>query len=186
MLVAKKTKDNNIAEHVLYMFQIEDLIRANNFDLDTISNTILKPQIKDKKLYDDYKNWYKNLIKKMKQEGVEENGHLSDINEILMELLMLHDTLLNILKDKKYAKAFEKALPALKDFQQKSNSSNINIIEVAFNALYSKLILGLKGQKFTPATEEAFKSISNLVAHLAAFYKKMKSGDLVPNQFNLN
>jgi len=186
MLVAEKTKESNIAEHVLYMFQIEDLIRANNFDLDTIINTILAPQIKDEKLLESYQNWYKDLIKKMKSEGVKDTGHTSDINEILMELLMLHDTLLNILKDKKYAEVYEKSLPALKDFQQKSNGANINIIEVAFNALYSKLILNLKGQKFTPATEDAFKSISNLVAHLAAYYKKMKNGELVPNEFNLN
>lgn len=186
MQVALKTKESNIAEHVLYMFQIEDLIRANNFDLDTITNTILAPQIKDEKLLESYENWYKGLIKKMKSEGAKENGHISDINEILMELLMLHDTLLNILKDKKYAEVYEKALPALKDFQLKSNGANINIIEVAFNALYSKLILSLKGQKFTTATEDAFKSISNLVAHLAAYYKKMKNGELVPNEFNLN
>ena len=94
---------------------------------------------------------------------------------------MLHDTLLNVLKDKKYAMVYEKALPALKDFQQKSNSGNLNIIEVGFNALYSKMILNLKGQKFTPATEEAFKTISDLLAHLAAYYKKMKNGDLFPN-----
>ena len=186
MQVAQKTLKNNIAEHVLYMFQIEDLIRANNFDIDTITNTILAPQIKDEKLLKSYQDWYKDLIKRMKREGVTEKGHLSEINEVLMELLMLHDTLLNILKEKKYAEVYEKALPALKDFQQKSNSANINIIEAAFNALYSKIILGLKGQKFTPATEEAFKSISNLVAHLAAYYKKMKDGKLVPNEFNLN
>ncbi len=181
MQIAKKTLENNIAEHVLYMFQIEDLIRANSLDLETISNTLLKPQIKEDKLLSEYENWYKNLIKRMKIEGVKEKGHLSEINEILMELLMLHDTLLNVLKDKKYAMVYEKALPALKDFQQKSNSGNLNIIEVGFNALYSKMILNLKGQKFTPATEEAFKTISDLLAHLAAYYKKMKNGDLFPN-----
>lgn len=186
MQVAQKTKETNISEHIIYMFQIEDLIRANNLDIETITTTILKPQINNETLLGQYVDWYKNLIKRFKIEGIKEKGHLSEINEILMELLMLHNTLLNVLNEKKYAVVFEKALPALKDFQQKSNSSNLNIIEVGYNALYSKIILTLKGQKFTPATEEAFKTISDLLGHLAAYYKKMKNGELSPTEIPLN
>jgi len=178
VLIASKTKSSNISEHIIYMFQIEDLIRANKLDLATITTTILAPQIKDEKLLNDYIAWYKELIKRMKIEGTIQKGHSSDVEEILMELLMLHDTLLNVLNNKKYKVVYEKALPALKDFQQKSNHSNINIIESGYNALYSKIILNLKGQKFTDATEEAFKSISELLGHLAAYYKKMKNGEL--------
>ena len=178
MQIAKKTKESNIAEHVIYMFQIEDLIRANNLDVNTIVDTILAPQIKDKALLEEYTNWYKQLIKRMKIEGKKEKGHLTEIDEILMELLMLHDTLINVVSNKKYKIVFEKALPALKDFQHKSTNSNINLIEVGFNALYSKVILNLKGQEFTESTQAAFKSIAELIGTLAAFYAKMKSGDI--------
>lgn len=178
MQIAKKTKESNIAEHVIYMFQIEDLIRANNLDINVIVETILAPQIKDEVILGQYTNWYKELIKRMKIEGKQEKGHLTEIDEILMELLMLHDTLINVVDNKKYKVVFEKALPSLKDFQQKSNHSNINLIEVGFNALYSKVILNLKGQKFTESTETAFKSISLLIGTLAAYYSKMKSGDM--------
>lgn len=178
MLIAKKTKENNIAEHVIYMFQIEDLIRANNLDLDSIINGIIAPQISDEALLKEYTVWYAGLIKQMKSEGIEKQGHLSDINEIIMELLMLHNTMLNVLNDKGYKERFEKALPALKDFQAKSNSANINIVEVGVNALYSKMILKLKGQKFTASTEEAFTHISQMIGYLAIYYKKMRNGDL--------
>jgi hypothetical protein len=178
MLIARKTKETNIAEHVIYMFQIEDLIRANNLDLETIMNVIIAPQIQDEDLLSQYEEWYKGLIKQMKNEGIEKEGHLSEINEIIMELLMLHNTLLNVLNDEKYKQKFESALPAIKDFQQKSNSSNINMVEVAFNALYTKMILKLKGQSFSASTEEAFNQISQLLGYLAIYYKKMKSGEL--------
>ena len=178
MKIAQQTKENNIAEHVIYMFQIEDLIRANQFDLDTIVNHILSPQIQDEKTLNDYKNWYSDLIKRMKSEAITKQGHLSEINEIMMELLMLHNTLLNIIKDPKYLKAFENALPSLKDFQQKSNSGEINLIEVGFNALYSKIILRLKKVPISEATETAFGTISQMFAYLAAYYLKMKKGDL--------
>ena len=102
MLIAHKTKKSNIAEYVIYMFQIEDLIRANNLDLDTITKSILEPQIKDENLLNQYKDWYKELIKRMKIEGIKEKGHSSEIDEVLMELLMLHNTLINIIDDKKF------------------------------------------------------------------------------------
>ena len=178
MLIAKKTRENNIAEHVIYMFQIEDLIRANNLDLDTIINTIIAPQISDENLVKEYAEWYAGLIKQMKTEGIQKQGHLSDLNEIIMELLMLHNTLLNVLNDKEYKLRFDKAVSDMKEFQSKSNSSNINIIEVGFNALYSKIILKLKGQTFTASTEEAFGHISQVLGYLAIYYKKMQNGDL--------
>lgn len=178
MLIAQKTLESNIAEHVVYMFQIEDLIRAHNHDLETILNVLIYPQIEDEELRKAYEKWYAGLIQQMKREKIVERGHLSNINEILMELLMLHNTMLNIVNDATYKETFEKALPALKDFQQKSNAGNLNLIEVGFNALYSKMLLKLKGQKFSSSTEEAFASISKLLGTLAVYYKKMKNGEL--------
>lgn len=178
MLIAKRTKENNIAEHVIYMFQIEDLIRANNFDLDTIIHTLIEPQIKNPELVEQYRQWYSDLIKQMKDENIVQRGHNSDLNEILMELLLLHNTLLNIMNQPKYLELFEKALPALKDFQKKSNAGSLNLVEVGFNALYSKLILKLKGQVFTKATDEAFDQISEMLGFLALYYKKMRNGEL--------
>ena len=178
MQIAKHTKANNISEYVLYMYQIEDIIRANQLDLNTIETTILKPQIKDEALFSSYQSWYKTIINQMKVEGIQKKGHLSEINETLMEISLLHNTLINIVKDKKYLAAFEKALPNLKEFQSKSQSPDINIIEIGFNALYSKIILRLKKTTISSATEEAFETISTLFAYIAAYYKKMKAGDL--------
>jgi len=178
MLIAQRTKESNIAEHVIYMFQIEDLIRANEFDLDRILESIIRPQISDDLLLDQYTKWYADLIKQMRMERIESKGHSSDINEILMELLLLHNTLINISREPRYLQAFEKALPILKDFQRKSNAGDLNLVEVGFNALYGKMILKLKGVAISPASEEGFQLISIMLGILAHFYKKMKKGDL--------
>ncbi|MDE7144362.1 MAG: DUF4924 family protein, partial [Muribaculaceae bacterium] len=34
MIIASEKRKNNIAEYLLYMWQIEDIIRANNLDID--------------------------------------------------------------------------------------------------------------------------------------------------------
>lgn len=177
MQIANRTKESNIAEYIIYMFQVEDLIRANRMDLERIINSIIKPQIQDEGVIEAYSNWYKGLIKQMKSERIEDRGHLSEINEILMELLMLHNTLINITRDKKYLAVYEKSIPVLKDFQQKSKSSDLNLVEVGFNALYGKIILKLKGVEISAASEQGFQQISEILGHLAAYYKKMKTGD---------
>jgi hypothetical protein len=178
MLIAQRTKENNIAEHIIYMFQVEDLIRANNAKLDRILTNVVKPLISDEAMAQRYADWYAGLIKQMTQERILEKGHLSDTNEILMELLLLHNTLINISKEKRYLEAFEVALPIIKDFQHKSNGGDLNLIEVGFNALYGKMILKLKGTEISEASEEGFKAISQLLGILAHFYKKMKQGDM--------
>lgn len=178
MLIAKRTKETNIAEHVIYMYQIEDLIRAHDHDLEKIKYAFLEPQIEDEALLDEYVNWYGNLIKQMKRDGVVESGHIGDIQEILMELLMLHNTMINVVRDQKYIDVFNAALPVLKDFQSRSQSGDINLIEVGFNALYGKIVLKLKGQEISEASEQGFKLISDLLGHLAVYYRQMKSGEL--------
>lgn len=178
MLIAKRTKETNIAEHVIYMFQIEDIIRANRLDIDTIMNTIILPQVQEDEMVKQYKAWYVDLIAQMKTQDVVEKGHLAEINEILMELLMLHNTLLNIIQDANYKAVFEKCLPVLKEFQQKSQSADLNLIEVGFNALYAKILLKLQKKEISQASEEGFATISELLGHLAAYYRKMKNGEL--------
>ena len=37
MIIARRKRKENIAEYLLYMWQVEDLIRANNFDMDSIT-----------------------------------------------------------------------------------------------------------------------------------------------------
>ena len=41
MITASAKKRENIAEYLLYMWQIEDLIRANNLDIEKIENNII-------------------------------------------------------------------------------------------------------------------------------------------------
>ena len=41
MYISQQLKKQNIAEYLLYMWQVEDLIRANNFDMEKIRETSL-------------------------------------------------------------------------------------------------------------------------------------------------
>jgi Domain of unknown function (DUF4924) len=182
MLIARQKLNENIAEYIVYMYQIEDLIRACNLDVDLIIENVVRPQLPDDSFLGQYREWYTGLIQQMKNQRIEKQGHMHELLEILVELSYLHNTLLNMSDDIKYKGLFERAAPFIEEFRERSNLKDKNHIEIAFHAMYMKLLLRLRGQEISAESEEAFDAMRILLAFLAKSYHRMKSGDL--NFFN--
>lgn len=177
MLIAQQKLRENIAEYVLYMFQIEDVVRACNLDIELLMDSYVIPQLPDPSLENDYRKWYSDIIRQMKLQRLEKTGHMHELREILVELSYLHTTMLN-LTNNPYKQIFEKALPLINEFKEKSNLKDKNEVEVCFTGLYMKLLLKLQKKEISEATEEAFEAMRSVLANLAKAYHKMKSGDL--------
>jgi hypothetical protein len=178
MLVAQQKQQENIAEYIIYMYQIEDVIRGYNFDVDTILTNYVRPQLPDESFMEQYRKWYIALINQMKSARIEKAGHLGSLQEIMVELSYLHNTMINVTKDLHYVPIFEAAVPFIDEFKEKSNLKDKNHIEAAFQAIYMKLLLRLQKKEISAATEEAFDSMRILIAYLGKSYHKMKAGDL--------
>ena len=179
MLTAQQKLEENIAEYILYMYQIEDVIRAYKFDLERIMDEFVSPQIADDEtLIAQYRKWYKGLILNMQDQHIENTGHLLELNETLVELSYLHSMLLGQANDSKYLTIVENAKPLIDEFKQKSNLKDKNDIELIFNAMYMKLLLRLQKKEILPETEKAFEAMRIMLAYLAQKYHKMKRGDL--------
>jgi len=178
MHIAQQKLKENIAEYILYMYQTEDVIRAYNFDLDAILENYVKPQLPDNSFLSQYSKWYSDLIQNMKSQRIEKAGHLHEINEVMVEISYLHTTLMNIIKDEKYKTLFENALQNIEDFKEKSNLKDKNHIEIAFHALYMKLLLKLQKKEISAESEEAFDTMRVLLAYIARAYHQMKNGSL--------
>lgn len=179
MLAAIK-KNENIAEHLLYMWQIEDLIRANNLDIDLIQKNILdqyssRPQSEIRQM----REWYESLIDMMRSEGVEKNGHLQINKNIIGELADLSQRLLNNPKYTTFANQYYATLPIIVELRAKSDPGNIpGEIEACFNALYGILLLRLQHKEVSAQTQAAAAQISKFLASLAAYYKKDSNNQL--------
>jgi hypothetical protein len=178
MYISEQKREENIAEYVLYMWQIEDVIRACSFEIDKISTFIIDQQELTEAQKAALKEWYVLLIQKMKLQRIEKVGHLHEVNDVIMEMTYLHNSLLEYYKDEKYAKIYSFAEQFLEEFKKVSNNPNASNIEVFFNALYAKLILKIQGKELTDATSEAFEAFTNVLAYLSAKYNKMKRGEL--------
>jgi len=168
----------NVAEYVLYLYQIEAMIRTLDFNLDLIDQQLIAPAFQDPKQGLEQLQWYEQIISEMQQRGLLKDGHIEHVDEILVELIYLHNTLLTILNDEKYKVLCEHANEALQAFKVKSNMPNRHDVEVLLHAMFMKLQLKMKKKEISPETEAALDLFRIQLAYLSQQYKRMRAGEL--------
>jgi hypothetical protein len=170
--IADKLRKENIAEYLIYMWQIEDLIRANNCDIDTIKTKVIAAFHVDEREKEEITEWYGNLVDMMRTEGVKEKGHLQINKNILLELADLHASLLSTTRFPFYQAAYFKALPFIVELRAKNQDKDSSDLEVCFEAMYGELLLRLQKKPITPDTQRAMDAISSFLSLLANYYDK--------------
>ncbi len=175
MLIAQEKRKNNIAEYILYIWQLEDLIRAFNFDMKNISTALASQFDVDADTQIDIYEYYKNLVLMMQKERVTEKGHIQAITNVVNELNEFHLLLLKQAKDPHYIGLFQLAKPIIDEFRLKSNNIDGNDIENSLQSLYTLMLLKLQKKEISKGTTEANKHISNMLARLSALYKRYES-----------
>lgn len=171
MFIASQKRKENIAEYLLYMWQIEDLIRANELDIDKIAHNIIDKYELTAEQRKMMIEWYESLIDMMRREGVTHSGHLQLNKNVVSALAQLHQTLLKNPRFPEYATEFYKTLPYIVELRSKAGDDKRGEIETCFTALYGKLMLRLKGEQVSKETENAMAQISKFVSLLAHYYK---------------
>ena len=178
MLIAAQKKESNIAEYILYMWQIEDIIRSHHFDLPQITESVISKFNAPTEVQYDMKLWYQNLIEQMMKEGVADKGHLRATTKYIEELNNLHNSLLTTMQDAKYQETYIAAKDNINNFLLKSGGESMNEIHTCLIGLYGFLMLKLKGTEISSATKEAMTSFSQLLAVLVDRYNKLKKVEL--------
>lgn len=175
MIFAEEKKKSNIAEYILYMWQIEDILRAYNFDFNQINDHIISRLNVDENKLEEVQIWYKDLIEKMHRENITKTGHLKFIRVLLEELNDLHDTLMCSPTEKKYQELYQWASPNIQELRKKSYSQNISDIELCLIGLYGMLMLKLQKKNISEETKRGMQTFSNLLALLSSKYKELNS-----------
>ena len=105
MYIASAKRKENIAEYLLYMWQIEDIVRAYGLDIEKIRKSIIDTQ---SQLDDNQKKqlteWYESLIDMMRREDMVKSGHLQLNKNVLTQLVELHSALLKDPRFPEYTK----------------------------------------------------------------------------------
>lgn len=179
MITASQKKKENIAEYLLYMWHIEDLIRANKLDIDLIRKNIidryadLSPQQRH-----EMEEWYESLIDMMRREGVTEHGHLQLNQNVIRALTDLHNRLMADPRYAAYSNQYYATLPLIVELRAKAGDEKPGEIEACFNALYGLMLLRMQGKTVSEETLKATAQISKYLATLAALYKKDYDNEL--------
>ncbi|MCR5313425.1 MAG: DUF4924 family protein [Bacteroidaceae bacterium] len=178
MYISEQLKQANIAEYLLYMWQVEDTIRAYDLNIEKIAKEYIPSFKLNEEMSEKLKGWYENLIEMMHEESKEKEGHLQINHNII---LLLNDLHLQILKSPKYpfySAAYYKALPFIVEYRNKSNGQEKTEIENCFDALYMIMLLKAQGTQVTPETSAAISDIVKLLGMLSDYYKKDKANEL--------
>lgn len=177
MLIAKEKRKNNIAEYVLYLWQIEDLLRALNFDEKKVRTMLVDPMQVDEAKKQEAYYWYMGIAGLLKDEGKEKVGHTSLSLNMLRDLNDIHLYLLDRKKDEKYRQLYFLAQSDIRLFKEKMGNEQVSDIEACFHALYSRMLLGLKKEEVSGETQQAIDTIARLVAYLSAKYHRYERGE---------
>lgn len=174
MIIAQKKRKENVAEYLLYMFQVEDLIRALNLSLPEIEKTIISQYNQPYDIKRDILEWYRSLTIMMKENDVERKGHIPLLTSLINQLSEFHLILLDKESEIEYTSAFNRAKPALEELKRKSGNTNISDVELSLNGLYGLLMLKIQEKTINPETETAFGFISDFLALLSSRFQEME------------
>lgn len=178
MNIARKLKDSNIAEYLLYMWQLEDTLRAYGCDAERLANEyVSRFQYSDEERARETQ-WFADLCAMMREEGVTQQGHLQMNKGTLSLLTDLHLQLLQSPKHPFYHAAYYKALPLIVELRARGGHTEAPELESCFDALYGVMLLRLQKKPVSPETQEAIATISHLIALLVEAWKKEKAGEL--------
>lgn len=178
MYTSAKLKTENIVGYLLYMWQVEDIIRANSLDVDKIDELyISRFGLSDEQRH-VMRQWYSDLAEMMRSEDVAKSGHLQINKNIIILLTDLHTELLKSSKHPFYSAAYYKVLPFIVEIRNKSNGTDKSEIENCFDAIYGFTTLRMQQKEVSSETVNAVREITKFLGLLADYYKKDKNAEL--------
>ena len=175
MFVAQRLREENIAEYLLYMWQVEDLLRAFHLDFDALDSGYLS-RFKDlaPERREALQTWYKDLISMMRSEGVAEKGHLQICKNVVTNLSDLHSQLMASTKFPYYHAAYNQALPTIVALRTRNGNREENEFDTCFSFMYGVVLLRLQQKSVSEETAKGLKSLTTWIGMLSDYYKQDK------------
>ena len=186
MFVAKELRKNSIAEYLLYMWQIEDTIRAYGCSLTRIRKEYIDQFQYTDEQKEEEEDWFGDLV-----------GHLQINKVVMQDLTELHAELLQSSKFPFYSAEYYRVLPFIVELRGKAKRTADKMartnderlkgvasqlgeseIETCFDFLYGVMMLRLQKKEITPETARALKEITTFIGMLSDYYIKDKTEGL--------
>lgn len=182
MFISNELRKTNIAEYLLYMWQVEDMLRACDCSLARVRREIVERYDCSDEQKEELSDWYGSLIRMMNDEGCRVSGHLQMNESTMAELERLNAQLLDCSSRPLYRAQYYRALPYIVELRRKTKTAHATLpagkkekseekeIETCLNALYGTMLLRLQHKEISPETQHAIDEITMLVGMLSDEY----------------
>ena len=154
--MVKKNKKDNIAEYILYLWQIEDYLRAFPQQADAT------PELQE-------------FNQMMHREGIIDGGHLQLAKNALNELEELHTRFLN--EDAMYRAAIIRLQPSLNLLKAKTDRPTMSDIDACLTLLYQIMLLHLQKKEISAQTASVQHQATGLLQFLSRAYYNSDNRD---------
>ena len=144
-----RSKKDNIAEYILYLWQMEDYLRAFPQNADATQEL-------------------HELNEMMHREGIIDGGHLALANNALAELIDLHVSLLD--EDARYRAAIIRLQPSLNLLKAKTDRPTMSDIEACLVLLYQIMLLKLQKKEIYAETASVQTLATQVLTFLSRTY----------------
>ena len=180
MYIAQSKRKENIAEYILYLWQLEDLLRALQFSPEAVYSQLVQKQ---ERLSEQQKQqalvWYMELAGLLREEGKEQSGHLEHTMHLIADLDNLHRQLLTRPAGENYRRLYGAVAPELPGLKSKLGKPGMSDVELFFRALYAVMLYRIKGDRSKQGyIDDVIGLISPVVAELATMFRRIERGEV--------
>lgn len=178
MLIAQQKRKQNIAEYILYLWQLEDLLRALQFSPEAIYSQLVAPTDADEEQKQTIFLWYMDIVGLLRKEGKEESGHLDHTLHLIADMHNLNLQLLALPVGERYRALVAQLAPELPRLRAIIGKEELSDTELCFRALYAAMLYRIRGNGGEHAIEDTIAVISPVIAELASMYGKVERGEV--------
>lgn len=178
MLIALQKRRENIAEYILYIWQVEDLLRALQFSPEAIYSTLVaRIEGADEQQKENIFNWYMQIVELLRKEGKEAQGHIDHTLHLVNDLHNLHLQLMKLPVGEHYRATYARLAAELPRLRTIMDNDDMSDTELCFRALYAAMLYRIKGSG-ERAIEDTLAVISPAIGELAAIHGKVERGEI--------
>lgn len=179
MDIAQAKRKENIAEYILYLWQLEDLLRALQFSPEAIFSQMIAPRndISDEEKH-LYLLWYMDIVNLLQREDKEKSGHLEHTLHLIGDMHNLHLQLMELPIGEHYRQTVAQLEPYSPLLRNVLGSDEMSDTELNFRALYATMLYRIKGDGNKSAVTDTIEFISPVIAELSDMYRKVEVGEV--------
>ena len=177
MDIAQSRRKENIAEYILYLWQLEDLLRALQFSPEAIYSQLIAPREVEEEQKQIFLLWYMDIVNLLREEGKEQSGHLDHTMHLISDLHNLHLQLMELPLGEHYRTTFAQLAPHLPVLRATLDKEEASATEICFRALCAAMLYRIKGTG-EKAVADTLEFVSPVVAELSAIYRKVERGEV--------